>query len=622
MVGTQSRSCQLHSVNIYDSSNLIPNHNICLQLSFFLLQFGKNLKVLNLTDCPMNATPEFSLFPRLERLIIEACKNLTSVDPSIGLLKGLIFLNLRKCWRLTKLPEQLGSMEELTELLIDATRVEEVPISGGMKKLEVLSANSCRFLNQIPESIGSLENLKRLSLEYCVRLKKLPDSIGQLTSLVELTLSYSGVKMLPDSVGNLRNLEFLKIDNMTATCLPGDLGTLEKLKVLDASWSSLEGETPSNIESLSFLTVLKLDRITSLPSDISGLSRLRTLRLGECQSLQNLPRLPSSLSSLTLEASSMLTSPDIAHLTNLKELHLFGDFELQEESLATLSKLEKLFLKSVRISTLPEAVAGFSRLKEIDMSDCAELKSLPALPSSLYFLTVNSCGSLQKFPCISNLKSVSQLHVGFCSKLREIEGLGGLVSLKILWTSHTPLSKLDGLERLESLTELSVESCLLERLPNLSKLRNLEKLDVSECGNLVEAQGLNGLPKLKTVNFSRCTSLEALPRLPNSLQYLWLRHCEKLHLLEGLKDLESLVELDITGCKAIEKLPNLSNLHRLESLIMKRCENIMEIQGVEELSNLKVLAIFGCKALKLPDLSKLQSGGLKLETSQSNCSIV
>ncbi|PKI38616.1 TMV resistance protein N-like isoform X1 [Punica granatum] len=594
-------------------------------LGWSSIKFGINLKALNLTDCPMNTTPDFSLFPRLERLIIEACKNLTSIDSSIGLLKFLAFLNLRKCWRLTKLPEQLSSMEELTELLIDATRIEEVPISGTMKKLEVLSANSCRFLNQIPESIGSLVNLKQLSLEYCVRLKELPDSIGQLTSLVELTLSYSRVKALPDSVGNLNNLELLKIDNMERTCLPGDLGNLEKLQVLDASWSSLEGQIPTNIERLSFLKVLKLDGIKSLPADISSLSQLRTLRLGECQSLQTLPRLPSSLVSLTLEASSMPTSPDLAHLIHLKELFLSGDFELKEESLAALLKLEKLFLKSVRISTLPEAVAGFHRLKEIDISDCAELKCLPALPSSLYFLTVNSCGSLQRFPNISNLKNLSQLHVGFCSTLREIEGLGGLVSLKILWTSHSPLAKLDGLERLESLTELSVESCEVERLPNLSELKNLEQLDVSDSRKLVEVQGVQGLSnlhKLKKVNFSHCTSLEILPKLPDCLQYLWLRYCEKLHQLEALDDLESLVELDITGCKAIEKLPNLSKLRRLESLIMKRCEIITEIQGLEELSNLKVLAIYGCKALKLPDLSKLQSNGLKLETTQSNCSIV
>ncbi|PKI38617.1 TMV resistance protein N-like isoform X2 [Punica granatum] len=612
--------------NISTPANLYLKKLVLLDLSRSLIdedwigwssiKIGLNLKVLNLTDCPINRTPNFSSFPRLERLILEACKNLVSVDPSIRLLKFLVSLNLRKCSRLVELPEQLGHLEELTELLIDATCIRELPISRGMKKLEVISANSCESLNRIPESVISLVKLKQLSLEYCKSLKELPESIGQLPSLVELTLSHSGIKQLPLSVGNLYNLELLKIDSTEITRLPDDLGALEKLEVLDASWCPLEGGIPSGLGSLPYLKVLKLDGLKSLPAGMSGLSRLQSLRLGECQHLPAIPKLPSSLASLTVEGLSMGSSPDLSDLVNLKRLHLSGDFELEEERLRRLWKLEKLFLKSVKFSTLPEQIATFSQLKEIHISDCRELKCLPPLPSSLYSLTVNGCSSLQRLPNISNLTNLSQLHVNSCSSLTEIEGLGGLMSLRILWTSGSPLTNLDGLERLESLTELSVASCEVERLPNLSNLWNLRHLDVSASIQLVEVQGLGSLHQLGYVDFSHCTSLELLPELPNCLKYLHLQHCEKLRQLKGLEELESLLELDISGCRAIEKLPDLSKLQRLEYLRMEGCENVTEIPGFKELSNLKVLSVFGCKALKLPDLSEMQLNGLKVEASR------
>ncbi|XP_031378529.1 TMV resistance protein N-like [Punica granatum] len=536
------------------------------------------LKVLKLSYCPeLRRIPDFSAFPNLERLMLYFCLNLVSVDPSIGLLKALNILDMRKCQSLRKLPKQLGSLEALTELIIDGTFIQEIPISTGMKKLEFLSANQCKNLNRIPESVGSLMKLKRLSLEGCCGLKELPDSIGQLNSLVELRLGNSGI-----------------------TSLPRSLGTLEKLELLDTSCcSSQEGEIPTEVEMVARISRcarLGFGRVKILPEGISSLSRRRThYRKGR---LQTLPELPSSLISLKVEGSTRLAFPDLSALINLKELYLCGDFKLSGECLAKLFKLEKLVLKSVSIISLPEEIVDFSRLKEIDISHCTELKCLPVLPSSLCLLKIRLCSSLQKLPSLSNLKNLLELRIDCCAMVTEIDGLGDLVSLQVLCIHDFPeLSKLKNLCK------------AIESIPDLSRLQRLKNLILEGCDNLRGLNGLGELGLLELLNMNGCKAIEKLPNLSRlqRLRVLRMEGCDKLRRLGGLQELKSLQILDISGCKAIEVLPTLSKLQMLRELRMEACEKLLRLEGLEELESLNVLDISGCRAIeKLPDLSKLQ----------------
>ncbi|OWM80262.1 hypothetical protein CDL15_Pgr019542 [Punica granatum] len=541
----QLRWLSWHRKNVSPPTNLILGNLIVLDLSRSLIrddwigwksiEFGSKLKVLNLSKCPISRTPDFSAFPSLESLILESCQELVWVDPSIALLKNLILLNLRDCKRLEKLPEQLGSMESLVELLIDA-------------------------------SVGSLVNLRRPSLLRS-GVKELPNSIGQLTSLVELILTGTDIRRLPDFVGDLHDLELLMIDATYVSFLPGNLRSLKKLKVLDARFSPRVAAgyqiISDEILSLSSLRVLRIFMIKSLPASMSTLSCLETLHISK-PDLQTLPELPSSLISLEVQEASAMTSVNLVNLVNLKELLLFRTCELKElESVSSLRKLEKMFLYSVKISTLPEEIGAFvSRLKHLVIDGCHGLKRLPILPSSLLVLRILFCHSLERLPDLSNLKNLSKLWVMGCRKLSKIEGLGNLLSLKDLDTSGCPLTWLDGPERLDP-------------LHNLKRLR-----------------------------INRCTSLTRLPELPPSLEELSLTGCDQLGEIEAVAELESLQGLDISSCRSLMKLPNPSKLQRLEVFRMGDCESITKIPGLEELSNLRELNIFGCKALRLPNLSK------------------
>ena len=52
----------------------------------------------------------------------------------------------------------------------------------------------------IPESIGQLVNLQQLLLFYN-QVKEIPESIGQLVNLQELWLSNNQIKKIPESIG-------------------------------------------------------------------------------------------------------------------------------------------------------------------------------------------------------------------------------------------------------------------------------------------------------------------------------------------------------------------------------------------------------------------------------------
>ncbi|MFS7950763.1 putative leucine-rich repeat domain superfamily [Helianthus anomalus] len=75
-------------------------------------------------------------------------------------LKHLKVLDLSECYRLEKLPEDLGELECLEELNLSLTSI-----------------------SHLPHSISSLKHLKVLDLYGCCKLKKLPENLeGTLIS--------------------------------------------------------------------------------------------------------------------------------------------------------------------------------------------------------------------------------------------------------------------------------------------------------------------------------------------------------------------------------------------------------------------------------------------------------
>ncbi|XP_039167145.1 probable disease resistance protein RPP1 isoform X1 [Eucalyptus grandis] len=252
------------------------------------LKVAKQLKALVLTNCPrLRVTLDLSTFRHLEILIIKECGNLELIHPSIGEAKGLSFLSLDGCVKLRELPQEMGKLEELKELYIGKTAIEEIPpCISSLKKLKILRANGCESLVGIPRSISHLVNLSIFDLTNCSKLCRLPESIGSLVNLQQLLLrraQFSGDLHIPNSIGKLEWLTILDLSFLGICKLPESIGDMKNLTILTIHCCENLSSLPSTISKLGNLEQFYVTGCKSLGGEIptDGLSSLKILRLCE-----------------------------------------------------------------------------------------------------------------------------------------------------------------------------------------------------------------------------------------------------------------------------------------------------------------------------------------------------
>jgi leucine-rich repeat protein SHOC2 len=168
-------------------------------------------------------------------------------------------LDLSDC-QLTSLPDSIGSLTNLSDLLLTSNQ-----------------------LTKLPESVSNLANLHVLCLSWN-KLTSLPDSISNRTTLVQIFLIFNQLTTLPNNIGNLINLIDLRLSKNQLTSLPNSIGSLMNLVDLDLDRNQLTS-LPNSIGNLSSLSnlCLQYNQLTSIPESIGDLSDLSIL-----QSLPNL----------------------------------------------------------------------------------------------------------------------------------------------------------------------------------------------------------------------------------------------------------------------------------------------------------------------------------------------
>ncbi|XP_057498759.1 disease resistance protein RPV1-like isoform X2 [Actinidia eriantha] len=207
----------------------------------------KSLKILNLSHCHGLAnTPNFTVCPNLEDLILEDCMHLVEVHESIVELKKLASLNLQGCKNLKKLPNKFHCLTSLRTLNM-----------SGCSKLD-LSADGI-LINRTGTTCG---------FESKSWLLKPRKSI------------YLSLATLVRSLGTLS----LRQCNLSSDGLARSLGSLSLLQNLN----------------------LSMNPISSIPESIKYLTMLKSLGLESCESLQSLPELPNNLDNLDLRKCSSL----------------------------------------------------------------------------------------------------------------------------------------------------------------------------------------------------------------------------------------------------------------------------------------------------------------------------
>ncbi|XP_050117507.1 disease resistance protein RUN1-like [Malus sylvestris] len=238
----------------------------------------ENLKVLNLGSCSdLKKSPDFSNLPNLEELILEGCRSLSKIHPSIGHLKKLSLVNLTRCKNLISLPGDFYRSKSVQTLVLDdCWQFSELPEDlGKMISLRVLKATTTA-IRQLPRSTVRLKNLTHLSLA-CVQSEfplQFPDSLHGLDSLRNLNLSNNGFLTLP-SLSCFSKLENLWLNNCFRLYTIYDLPT--NLKFLDASYCF---------------------RLVTMPN-FSKMSNMRELNVSNSHALTEVPDLDKSLNSMT-----------------------------------------------------------------------------------------------------------------------------------------------------------------------------------------------------------------------------------------------------------------------------------------------------------------------------------
>ncbi|XP_071741573.1 TMV resistance protein N-like isoform X2 [Rutidosis leptorrhynchoides] len=195
---TLGRTPYLKSLNVRRSCDLVE-----LQLPYM----PSDLETLSLEGCDLvelhmpNECPNLKYLnlglSKLRKLTLgqlQCLKELTfstkeikNLPDSLCMLKQLKTLRFESCWLLEKLPEDLGLLECLEELII----------------------TDCVHLRCIPNSICKMECLKYLNISYCYLVEKLPEEIGVLESLKKLNIQGSGINRLPLSIFRLKGLRIV-----------------------------------------------------------------------------------------------------------------------------------------------------------------------------------------------------------------------------------------------------------------------------------------------------------------------------------------------------------------------------------------------------------------------------
>nr|XP_048327077.1 disease resistance protein RUN1-like [Ziziphus jujuba var. spinosa] len=294
------------------------------------------LEQLVLVDC-RNLVEIPSSIKLLERLIIlnlKGCIRLQNLPTNMGGLKSLKVLNLAGCASLIDLPEDLGVDVPYLEKLIleDCRNLVGIPPSiRFFERLIILNLKGCIRLQNLPTSMAGLKSLKVLNLEGCVSLTNLPEDLGYLSSLEELNLRGISVEDsdLPSSIALLENLETLSCSggrqwNKMMNIIVGKglsssagLFSLKELELISCGLGN--GAFPENLGCLVSLERLDLSKndFSCLPISLNKLSKLGDLKLNGCSNLKSVgPELPPFLEGLSAKYCSSL---DTLHCPLMKK---------------------------------------------------------------------------------------------------------------------------------------------------------------------------------------------------------------------------------------------------------------------------------------------------------------
>ncbi|KAI9116638.1 hypothetical protein K1719_012296 [Acacia pycnantha] len=381
-----------------DKLVLLRMHHSKIRQLWGRTQMSKNLKFFDLSYSEdFIRTPDFSMLPNLEKLILEGCVKLVEVHPSLGQHKKLVVLDLRDCKNLKALPSRM-KMDSLKKLILSGClNVKKLPEFGeNMTNLLVLDVENCKNLVCLPGSTCNLKSLKVLNIFGCSKIYSLPQNIEENERLEEIDLRGTAIREIPSSMLSLKNLKTLNMYRRKVLSLTSNSLVRSLLCPVRRAFGFGIHEAPtglilpsfiSRLASLKKLVMRRCNlKVGSIPNDLGSLPSLEVLDLAR-NDFSNLPNGGCAL------------PPSFSRLSSLKFLGLSScnlhDGSIPDD-LSCLSSLERLHLHQNGFTHLPAGcVANLPALSYIHLSHCPKLKYLPTLPPNLLLITTIACDSMQ-----------------------------------------------------------------------------------------------------------------------------------------------------------------------------------------------------------------------------------
>ncbi|KAF3961736.1 hypothetical protein CMV_013679 [Castanea mollissima] len=347
------------------------------------------LKLIDLRNSQnLIETPNLSGVPKLKQLILQGCTGLSKIHPSLENLKQLVQLDLNGCKDLESLPHKIN-----------------------LESLEVFILSGCSKLKKFPEVVGNMSCLSELYLNETA-IKDLPLSVELLTGLIKLDLrDCKNLSSLPNACYSSMSLKILTLSGCSKLdALPENLGNLEGLEELDVSGTAIK----------------------YLPTSINHLKNLRVLSLRGCKGLSPKPSnklfsFPSMQQRRSPDPAAMLEF-SLSGLWSLTELDLsYCNLQAIPNAFDCLSSLLKLNLEGNHFVSLPKSMIQLSNLKDLVLSCCTNLRSLPELPSNIKYIDATQCTSLETLSSESEYDFQPALRLLNCVKLIENQGYSNML---------------------------------------------------------------------------------------------------------------------------------------------------------------------------------------------------
>ncbi|XP_021759602.1 putative disease resistance protein RGA3 [Chenopodium quinoa] len=277
---------------------------------------------------------------------------------------------------------------------------------------------------------------------------------------------------------------------------------------------------------------------------------------------------------------------------------------LQLQSVKDL-KLDKVgdtqSLKMEKMKVLPQKLSYFSKLENLTVRYCENMKSIPNGLMSLKKLAVQKCPSLACIP--DDLSSLNTLEIRVCPLLACIpDGLSSLRELIVIDCEGLQ-SLPKSLKECSSLELVCICECPLIKgpIPDLGRLEGLVKLYLINSGELMIPclqwiPNLHSLWELKIGGFGNTPNLPKLT-YPHSLRNLSLQDFPNIKFLHQQFLPSTLHSLEIFRFDELEQIPEwIGNLSSLQSLTLLHCNKLKCLLPLKH-ATLQALYIADCPLL-------------------------